>query len=465
MSIKQVVLALTLSAATVFTTSPSFAAGSNVAPVTSTKITDPYADNQSSSPWTMSMENVTTFGGKVVRGGSTMTEGASIDTYTPYFPDKTQALGGYSSGKVSVGCDGVNLGGVIDGQLSQYQQMVEGFIQQAPAMAIMFLAYSQPTIKSVIDELNGVGQFGLDLTNVSCSGVRAIADKAAEEKAQAMAEARCTAEAGYKDPKCMSDDGLLKNVVTVMKDTKNTVTQRTDQYLGKASAATGGLVAFHTGTNGNSASGNGGIPGPGNNSSGVRAKACNNISSKGLRTMLLASSGIPCEDIQNYAELLPDYRISDSGESGVIPRTLTLRKLASDLVIRYEGWINDIAGAKEDDFVRTDAYKAIYNRTGVAISVLQHRRINLMMKNNPAQGLATIRSLAQLTALKDLNFIVSNMEVAVLTGIQNQSDDQVLPELRKQQYVHAIESLKAELATLTEEVNMDLKRNEIIKAT
>lgn len=469
MKIPQIALTLTLAFASLFTTAPTIAApaGSNVAAVTDTTIADPYAGDQANSPWTMSMENVTTFGGRVVRGGAAMLDGKGngFDSYTPYFPDKTQALSGYGSSKVSVGCDGVNLGGIIDGQLAQYQQMIEAFIQQAPTLAIMFLAYSQPTVKSVIDELNGVGQFGLDLTNLSCSGVRAIADKAAEEKAQAMAEARCTAEAGFKDPECMSDDGLLSSVASVMKDTKNTISERSSQYLGKVSSATGGLVQFKTGLNG-SASNAGGTTGSGTGNtpkSGVRTVACTKISSEGLRTMLLASSGIPCDDIENYGPLLPDYKISESGESGVIPRTLTLRKLASDLVVKYEGWVNEAMGADEDDFVNTDGFKAIYNRTSVGISVQQHRKINLLMKQNPSQGLAMIRNMSQLIALKDLTYIVNNLEVAVLTGIQNQPDDEVLSDLRKKQYVHAIDSLKTELANLTGEVNMDLKRNEILK--
>jgi len=467
MKFPQIALTLALAFANVFVAAPTMAAdgGSNVSTSTDTTIKDPYAGDQANSPWTQSMENVTTFGGRVVRGGQTMLNGASngFDTYTPYFPDKTTALSGYGSSKVSVGCDGINLGGVIDGQLAQYQQMVEAFIQNAPALAIMYHAYSQPTIKSVIDELNNVGQFGLDLTNLSCSGVRAIADKAAEEKAQAMAEARCTAEAGYKDPECMSDDGLLSSVASVMKDTKNTITERSSQYLGKVSSATGGLVSFKTGVNGNTTTtGSSGTGSSGSTNNGVRTTACTKISSEGLRTMLLASSGIPCDDIENYGPLLPDYKISDSGESGVIPRTLTLRKLASDLVVKYEGWINEVMGAKEDEFVNTDAFKAIYNRTSVAISVQQHRKINLLMKQNPAQGLTMIRNMSQLIALKDLTTIVNNLEVAVLTGIQNQPDDQVLSDLRKKQFVHAIDTLKTELANLTGEVNMDLKRNEIL---
>lgn len=74
-----------------------------------------------------------------------------------------------------------------------------------------------------------------------------------------------------------------------------------------------------------------------------------------------------------------------------------------------------------------------------------------------------IRNLSQLIALKDLTFIVNNLEVAVLTGIQNQPDDEVISDLRKRQYVHATNSLKAELSNLTNEIDLDLKRNQIIK--
>lgn len=191
-----------LAAFTMFAATPSYALEDNLTTKSEPTIQDPYADDPSNSPWTMSMENVTTYGGKVVSGAGALLDGnaSRFNSYTPYFPDRTTALSGYGSSQVGIGCDGINLGGVIDGQLAQYQQMVEGFIQNAPTLAIMYLAYSQPTVKAVIDELNNVGQFGLDLTNMSCSGVRAIADKAAEEKAQAMAEARCTAEAGYKGP-------------------------------------------------------------------------------------------------------------------------------------------------------------------------------------------------------------------------------------------------------------------------
>lgn len=462
-----------LAAFVVLAASPSYALEDNVTTKSEPTIQDPYADDPSNSPWTMSMENVTTYGGKVVSGAGALLDGTSrrFNSYTPHFPDRTTALSGYGSSQVGIGCDGINLGGVIDGQLAQYQQMIEGFIQNAPTLAIMYLAYSQPTVKAVIDELNNVGQFGLDLTNMSCSGVRAIADKAAEEKAQAMAEARCTAQAGYKDPECMSDDGLLSNVASVMKDTKQMVTQRSSQYLGQVSSATGGLVQITSSVNGQNGSNSASTGNtPGSTPLGVRATTCSNIASEGLRTMILAASGIPCADIENYGPLLPDYKITDNGESGVIPRTLTLRKYAVDLVVSYEGWLNEVMAADEDNYVNTDAFKSIYNRTGVAINRMQHRKVARLLNpnsdhQNQAQGLSMIQNLAQLIALKDLNNVVNTLEIAVLTGIQNQPDDQVLSDLRKRQFVHSIESLKSELDNLTQEINWDLKRNELIPAS
>nr|WP_012806000.1 hypothetical protein [Pseudomonas putida]ACU65284.1 hypothetical protein pQBR0197 [Pseudomonas putida] len=106
----------------------------------------------SDSPWSRRMDDVTgLFGAKLSgsavnkagRGGS-----GSFDTFTP-FQDKQQFIvGAYGATQVGVGCDGLNLGTVLDGQIGQYGDMVEQFIQNAPALAIMYLAYSQPTVKS-----------------------------------------------------------------------------------------------------------------------------------------------------------------------------------------------------------------------------------------------------------------------------------------------------------------------------
>lgn len=446
-------------------TAISFSASTFAADVA---IEDPYKDDQNTSPWSMSMKDVTTIGGRIIRGDAALVTGKDyegFDTYSPFQKDRTEILNGYGSTNVGIGCDGINLGGVIDGQINQYGNMVEGFIQSAPAMAIMYLAYSQPTVKAVIDEMNGVGQFGLDLSNMTCSGVRAIADKSAEEKAQSMAEARCTAEAGFKDPECMADDGILENMTEIMRDTKQATNERAGTFLGNVSSATGGLIRFRAGIDGNAVTSGSEVNEDGSPKPAVtRAESCEDVSGEGLRTLILAASGIQCSDIVEYGGLLPDYQISDEGVSGVVPRTLTLSKIATDMVTQYNVWLTEVLSAPEAEYINTDAFKAIYNRTNVSISLSQHRAINRLMdpsttSANPAKALGLIRNISQLIALKDLSGIVGRLEIGVLTGIQNQPDEELLPDFRKKQYIHSIDTLKAELLKLSEQVSLDQKRN------
>lgn len=446
-------------------------AASNAFGNTSVVIDDPYKDDQADSPWTKSMENVTSVRGRLISGAQAVASGGNyqgFDSYSPFDRDRTEIMNGYGSTSVGVGCDGINLGGVIDGQMNQYGNMVEQFIQSAPALGIMYVAYSQPVLKAVIDEMNTVGQFGLDLSNLTCSGVRAIADKSAEEKAQAMAEARCTAEAGFKDPECMSDEGILGNMADLMRDTKQMTNERAGAFLGSVNTASGGLIRFSGGVDGENSIPTG-VGGPNNNGNSnqqgavTRSEACSNIPSDGLRSLILGASGIPCYDIENYGGLLPDYKISEDGVSGVVPRTITIRMLASEMVSKHQEWLTEVISSPEATYLETDGFKAIYNRTNISITVQQHRALNRISDANPAESLNMIRNLAQMIAMKDLTAIVNRMEIAVLTGIQNQPDQQLLPDFRRSQFVHAVETLKAELNVLSVEVDLDLKRKRLLE--
>lgn len=433
-------------------------------------IEDPYKDDDTNSPWTMSMREVTTPTGQVISGGSALASGGvtgGFDSYSPYLSDGVSVVEGYGSTEVGVGCSGINLGGIVDGQMNQYGHMVEAFIQNAPALAIMYLAYSQPVVKAVIDEMNSVGQFGLDLSNMTCSGVRALADKSAEEKVQAMAEAQCTAEAGFKDPDCMSDEGILDNMTKVMRDAKRSTNERAGAILGKANESTGGLIKFRAGIDGNAVSNRSGTSAssPGDDSTGLspenRTERCDEVKGEGLRTLLLASSGMSCGDIADYAALLPDYQISNEGIGGVIPRTKTLRQLSSEMVTQYELWLHEIIDAEEAAYLETDAFKAVYNRTLTSVSVTQKRALKSMLDTQPATGLLAVRNLAQLIAIKDLTAVVNKLEVGVLTGIQNQPDDQYISDLRKKQFLHAVETLNSELNAIKQEVDMDKARTQL----
>jgi hypothetical protein len=149
--------------------------------------------------------------------------------------------------------------------------------------------------------------------------------------------------------------------------------------------------------------------------------------------------------------------------SGVVPRTITIRMLASEMVSKHQEWLTEVISSPEASYLETDGFKAIYNRTNISITVQQHRALNRISDANPAESLNMIRNLAQMIAMKDLTAIVNRMEIAVLTGIQNQPDQQLLPDFRRSQFVHAVETLKAELNVLSVEVDLDLKRKRLLE--
>lgn len=429
-------------------------------------VDDPYADNQDDSPWNRMMQPVNTLNGISLRGrasGFGLEGGLSNDLYTPFRNNQSNMVSGYGSTEVGFGCDGLNLGGVMDGQLRQYGTMIEELIQQAPAMAIMFLAYSQPTVKAVIDELNGVSMFGIDMSNATCSGVRQMANMSLAEKQQSMAEAQCTAEAGFKDPKCMSGDGITGNLTKIMRETKTTVNDRAGALMGSANKATGGLIRFRGGVDGSAntsqgGSGSGGGTGGGSGGAGsptqFRDRDCVDVSQTGMLGLILGSSEINCEDMKNYASLLPNYE-SDDDVQGVIPRQMTLLDVSKRLTEKYYAWIGEVVVAPYASFNETEGYKAIVNRTGIVITDKQHSALVTSSKETPNLFVAQQRQLASAAALKDLAGIVGRLDLAVMTGLQNQESSELISPRISNNYLLAVATLESELNTIQKQMEID----------
>lgn len=435
----------------------------------------------SDSPWSRRMDDVTgLFGAKLSgravnkagRGGS-----ASFDTFTP-FQDKQQFIvGAYGATQVGVGCDGLNLGTVLDGQIGQYGDMVEQFIQNAPALAIMYLAYSQPTVKSVIDELNSVGQFGLDLSNLTCSGVRQRADKAYEENMQVMAEADCTVEEGYKSAKCMSGDGITSSLITRMKDTKNTISSRATSLMNGVSGMSGGLVGVKGGGTGGPSSGGssgsgtsgggsgiGSGSGSGGTNAGVPTKSCGIKAADGKTALVLAASELGCEDIKKYAGLLPSYSTEEDAKT-VTPRTITLEEEAKKLTEEYLNLYSNVYQADPKTFENSEAYKELVNRAGVVVTEPEFLFMRQLGQKNPAMFAQSQRNLATLAMMKELDELISKLEMGVMTGLSNQPDEQTFTDSDTVRYNLALTSLRKEYEMLANKIKHDQERNKLIMDT
>lgn len=417
------------------------------------------------SPWSRRMEDVTGLFGVKLKGSATSTGGGlnasdSFNTFQPWQQSSFEAVGAYGSTQVGFGCDGMNLGSIIDGQLGQYAGMVEEFISQAPTLAIMYLAYSQPAVKSVIDEMNMVGQFGLDLSNMTCSGVRNLADRSHEEKLQAVAEADCTANAGFKDPKCMAGDGIQDSLINVMADAKNTVAARASSLMGTVSNATGGFIKPRSAASGTGAGGAGTGSGAPGTPTALPGKSCVDVDPKdGTTPLILGASEMNCKDIKKYAQLLPTFIIQDDGSEEVKPRAVSIELMSKQITQEHMGLMKAVYESDPSTFTTTPEYKNLVNRADIVISREELLFMKELARKSPGQAQLAIQQLSTLSMLKELEIIAAKVEAGVYSGLANQADNKYLSDRQVNQYGNSISLMRKEIDLVRAKIQADRERS------
>lgn len=430
--------------------------------------TDSSADS-SDSPWNRRMSDVTGLFGESVKGSAindaNKNGSYTFDTFAPFQDQRTGVVNGYGATEVGVGCNGLNLGTVLDGQIGQYGEMVEQFIQNAPSLAIMYLAYSQPTVKSVIDQLNTVGQFGLDLSNMTCSGVRALADKAYDEKKQTLAEADCTVDEGYKSSKCMAGEGLTGSLISQMGEYKQQASDRANSLMGKVSGATGGLVGWNSSVSGGTTTKGAGY-GSGTTSStsstsSVSTKSCSDAAPEGSAGLVLAASELGCSDIKKYAGLIPSYGSKDDATT-VTPRTLTVESLSKSLTTEYMSLYQKVYGSETSAFTSTQAYKDLIDRADIVVTESEQKDMRNLARSNPAQFLSTERQLATLAMMKELDDVIAKIEIGVSSGIANQPDNVLLSADVIDRTRVSVVNLRQQYQALQSRIKHDQERNQVL---
>ncbi|MGE8063955.1 hypothetical protein [Pseudomonas sp. NPDC089569] len=440
---------------------------------------EPQAPTSDDTPWNLRMQDVNGLFGTRINGSAVNDAkagvGYSSDTFTPFQNNQTKLVGAYGSTEVGIGCNGLNLGGVLDGQMGQYSGMIEQFIQQAPTLAIMYLAYSQPTVKSVIDQMNNVGQFGLDMSNMTCSGVRQKADLAYEQKKQELAEADCTADAGYKSTDCMTGEGITHSLVKKASEMKSMASDRAKSLMGTVSSASGGLVGVKSGGSGSgssagsgsgsgSGSGTGSVSGSSGNAGKITSKSCSNADTEGSRALVLAASELGCDDIKKYAGLIPSYSSQD-GATTVEPRTTNLEALSKEMTTGYMETYHGIYSADRKTFQQSKEFKDLVNKADIVVTDAEYTLMRGLAKNNPALFASTQRNLATLAMMKELDGVISKIEIGVSTGVANQADGQLLSPDNVARTNLSVDGLRKEYNALKSKIEHDKERNQFLQST
>jgi hypothetical protein len=139
--------------------------------------------------------------------------------------------GVYGSSNLDLTCAGVNFSSLYGNKLDQYPEVLEQLVQDAPGLAMMYVAYTQPLLKGVVDELNTTLDEFISLTGLTCGDLSEQIKEGAEASPEAKANNECASSEGGFSLDCMENKQQL--IVDDWNETKNEWKDSTKEYLDK----------------------------------------------------------------------------------------------------------------------------------------------------------------------------------------------------------------------------------------
>ncbi len=119
----------------------------------------------------------------------------------------------------------------------------------------------------------------------------------------------------------------------------------------------------------------------------------------------------------------------------------------------------------DSTFEKSDAYKELVNRGGIVITETEFKFMRKLGTTNPALFAKAQQNLATLAMMKELDEVISKLEVGVMTGLANQVDDQAISSNDQARYSNALSSLRKEYEMLQNKIKHDMERNKLIEQT
>ncbi len=105
------------------------------------------------------------------------------------------------------------------------------------------------------------------------------------------------------------------------------------------------------------------------------------------------------------------------------------------------------------------------NRGGIVITETEFKFMRKLGTTNPALFAKAQQNLATLAMMKELDEVISKLEVGVMTGLANQVDDQAISSNDQARYSNALSSLRKEYEMLQNKIKHDMERNKLIEQT
>ncbi|ELN0129228.1 hypothetical protein RY602_006866, partial [Pseudomonas aeruginosa] len=131
----------------------------------------------------------------------------------------------------------------------------------------------------------------------------------------------------------------------------------------------------------------------------------------------------------------------------------------------YQSLYANVYQADPATFEKSDAYKELVNRGGIVITETEFKFMRKLGTTNPALFAKAQQNLATLAMMKELDEVISKLEVGVMTGLANQVDDQAISSNDQARYSNALSSLRKEYEMLQNKIKHDMERNKLIEQT
>lgn len=165
-------------------------------------------------PW---LNNLKTLGSAVVGGEGDIYGGIAsgkysfeqdhtYNSYSAYQPKRNDLLSGRIGANVTLGCDGINVGTIIDSRFSEYEAVIDSIISEAPSFIMYYLIYSQPTLAEFLDQLNTEFGWALELATMSCQNARKFAEENPFDYGTKYGKDTCIGEEGGSNSNCVGDN-------------------------------------------------------------------------------------------------------------------------------------------------------------------------------------------------------------------------------------------------------------------
>jgi len=466
------------------------------------------------SPWEQNLE--TFYRGAIDADGSLDLSNGAIgsrvyDKSFSAFPPISNARQPIGSARIGTsagfGCDGINMGSLIEARLDEYGDVLENMVKEAPSFLILWFAYSDPVFATVLNYLNGEYSAALDLGTFSCANAKQFAEDNPFTTGTLFGKEGCVGENGGASSECVgrNPEEIKKARKKKMDELENSI----DSTIAKIKAASGiGSITnplegspFNPFISGNSENvDSNGTPKNVTKADLYAGKIDTDCYSKitsesnfDFTNAALLNGGVDCVDNHHYRKLLPSFTVDKNNlEAGIdtVGRESTVAEqfkfrgddyfalihsviADSAITTNTEGLDpknvlkESVSGVDADRILSTGANQSLHiiqKRTGMIFEPYFIAKMADAYINNPPLYNRARYQLSSQFAFAEISKSVRNVQSQAINGLAVLRQQKDLPESTAEGLAATINSLSQELEDVKMTMTLSAEINESQRA-